>query len=660
MPSFRNSTSAVGQPITAAAVAALAGRMVAPAHFFVGPNLTLEWDHVATEAISWEVFRGRLLDAAHTRQRRTFAAWNVYAVTPQGRAAEPLLSLKWDAACGELHVVRGVESYAWEGYDAGGNVILSRERRKWVRELAATIRPGRLADLGELEDELACRLFLAVVGSSRLPLSSAEAPLTPFSFGELFCCYRPQADPASGPVRGYLELVAQMLGPTLARHERSRLLETFLHAAPAAEMAAATQQWVRRWSELGQAPSDLAALLRTLFNDVSLSPYTDLVDKTLALVQALEACGYFQPADGVDFLGHLLRQVGRHLTGYDLVTFHHRGANYPDALLLDAILAAYLDRVERRPDLFLPVKEDEAEDRRHRLRRRALRQGYLLRRRYEGHPVPDRPTSPGENSRVLPPEHPRVPEEQVLQPGRRARRLYAGDPLDRRLGPDVRALLRQSFTDLEHAEERRELGAALFIDRPLGGGKHPAEPDETLLLASVAYSRLIAEERLRALAAELGLAADAPEVERLRSELHFPGLPLDAIGPAAKPGTVTLADAARSAPDFVFLWTTRAGIDALLRQFDFSPLAEQVDLSFLTAGRVLVARSAQGPGLRLYDEVLRPRLELEAPTADGYEGRAGEEYPAGGLLVVRLWRPLPEQGTEDIDLHGRPVRLPLR
>jgi hypothetical protein len=287
-----------------------------------------------------------------------------------------------------------------------------------------------------------------------------------------------------------------------------------------------------------------------------------------------------------------------------------------------------------------------------------LRQGYLLRRRYEGHPVPDRPTSPGENSRVLPPEHPRVPEEQVLQPGRRSRRLYDGDPLNRRLAPQARALLRQSFIDLEHAEERRELGAALFIDRPLGGGKHPAEPDETLLLASVAFSRSVAAERLRSLAAELGLDVEAPQVERVRSGLDFPGLPLDAIGPAAKPGTVTLADAARAAPDFVFLWTTRAGTAALLRQFDFTPLGEYMDLSFLTAGRVLVARAAQGPGLRVYDEALRPRLELEVPTAEGYVGRAGEECPAGGLLAVRHWRLLADQGTEEIDLRGRPIRLP--
>ena len=69
-----------------------------------------------------------------------------------------------------------------------------------------------------------------------------------------------------------------------------------------------------------------------------------------------------------------------------------------------------------------------------RLRRRALRQAWLIRRRYEGWPVPDLPTSPGENNRVLPPSHPRVPEEQILQPSRRTRRLYADDPLPSHLG----------------------------------------------------------------------------------------------------------------------------------------------------------------------------------------------------------------------------------
>ena len=111
-----------------------------PAHFYVGPDLTLEWEHVAAEEISWEIFRGRLLDPAHTRERRdhsrrgTSIKWGRTA----GRR-KPLLSLKWDAAAGRLYVVRGIDSYVWEGYDSGGGVILSRERRKWVRELVGAV-----------------------------------------------------------------------------------------------------------------------------------------------------------------------------------------------------------------------------------------------------------------------------------------------------------------------------------------------------------------------------------------------------------------------------------------------------------------------------------------------------------------------------------------
>ncbi len=648
---------AAARPLTPDALAALLAEMIRPAHFYAGPGLTLEWAPASRQETSWEVFRGRLLDPAHTRQRRTFTTWDVFAVTPEGRSGEPLLSLKLDETARELHVVRGIDSYVWEGYDAGGSVYLSRERRKWVRELACTIDLHRFRDLGELEDELACALFHAVVGASRLPLSSVEAPLPQFSFGELFHCYRPTAATGDGPLRSWEEMATRMLGPALAWRERARLLETFLHAVPLEAMPAAAGLWVRHWADLGSTPADLAALLRTLFNETSLSPWTDLADKTLAFLRALEESGYFDSAEVIDFLAHLLRQLGRHLTAYDLVTFHHRGANYPDALLLDAVLGAYLDATERHPELFAVADGDDKEaSRRKRLRRRALRQGYLLRRRYEGHPVPDLPTSPGESGRVLPARHPRVPEEQILEPSRRTRRLYAGDPLPAHLGPHARALLRQSWEDLSHPAERRELGMALFVDRPLAAGKHPAEPDGTLLLASAAYSRSVAEERLRALATEVGVDANSPEVEALRVGLDVPGLPLDGIGPAARPGSVTLADARRAAPDFAFLWTTRSSVDALREQYDFTPLGERLNLDFLDTGRALVARSAVGPGVVLYDEALRPQVELEVSLEEGYENRAGQEYPAGGLLAVRLWHPA-DDGMEEIDLQAAPVRL---
>jgi hypothetical protein len=424
--------------------------------------------------------------------------------------------------------------------------------------------------------------------------------------------------------------------------ECTRLLEVLVRATPAEEIPAAAAEFAARWLALGRSEADLLGLLRTLFNEVSLSPYTDFAERILILLHAWE--GPLPSIGVVDFLGHLLRQLGRHLTAYDLVTFHHRGANYPDALLLEVLLRDYLGRIERTPGLLLDGEADSPEELRgKRLRRRALRQGWLLRKRYEGHPVPDLPTSPGENSRVLPASHPRVPEEQITQPGRRRRRLFP-DPLE--LGPAALRALRASALDLEDEAERRELGAALFLDRPFGGAKAPAEPDSTPLLASVAYSRSVAEERLRALAQAVELGEEF--WARVRAGLTLPGLPLERIGGAVRPGTVSLADARRAAADFVFLHSTRAAAQALLERCPPELMARAPDLAILEGRRVLLARSPDGPGLIVYDEALRPRLELEPRLEAGYVSRAGVEWPAAGVQAVRAWA---EDGAER-DLRG--------
>src|SRR5207253_1341389 len=98
--------------------------------------------------------------------------------------------LKLDLSAGVIFIVRGLECYVHEGYDSGAGVILSRERRKWVLELTGTIAPRRFSNLVDVHDELVCQLFHAVVGTSRLPLHSTEAPLPAFSFGDLFYCFR--------------------------------------------------------------------------------------------------------------------------------------------------------------------------------------------------------------------------------------------------------------------------------------------------------------------------------------------------------------------------------------------------------------------------------------------------------------------------------------
>ena len=197
-------------PLSPETIRWLCGEVTRLCHFFTGPNMRLEGEHQPSEESVWEIFQGRLLDPAYTRQRRTFEAWNIYQLAGEGRSAEPLLSLKWDQDAEQIHVVRGIDSYVWEGYDSGGGVYLSRERRKWVRELVGTIELPRFRDLEELRDELICLLFNAVVGTSRLPLAPVETPLPAFSFGELFYCYRSDEPATSKPLCSWEELVQEM------------------------------------------------------------------------------------------------------------------------------------------------------------------------------------------------------------------------------------------------------------------------------------------------------------------------------------------------------------------------------------------------------------------------------------------------------------------
>jgi len=635
MPRFRIPDALPPLPgaIDLPAVRQLCAWALSPCHFHVGRGFALECNHVEAEECSWEIFQGRLLDEKQTRQRRTFESWVAFLKGPDFPGEGPVLSLKLDAPAGRLYVVRGLECYVWEGYDAGANVYLSRERRKWVHELAGVIELERLATREELRDEIVCQLFQAVVGASRLPLTSVEAPLPAFSFGQLLYCCQDKVSVMEPASDRYPELSDRFLAPTLAPRERAKLLETFLHSFALDEAGPAVAYFLGRWTALAWTAAELVALLRLLFNEVSLSPWTDLTARILLFLRFLNDSGFLSDEQMVDFLGNLLIQIVRHLTAYDLTTFHHRGANYPDALLLDLVLKEYLGWMEHRPDLWERPS-----------RRRALRQAWLLRRQLEGHAVPDLPTSPGENNRVLPPSHPRVPEEQLLQLPKRTRRLYEDDPLPAVPGGRLGEVLARSMADLQDLPELRELGLALFLDRPLAPPRPPAAPDGTLLLTSLAFSRGVATQRLRQLE-QWGLLAGVDS--RIQEMERISGLPLERIGGPARPGTVALTDAGRAAGDFVFLRTTSGSIELLLRQFDFTPQVERISVEFLTQKRrALLARSASGPGVVVYDEQLQPRLELLVPSGAEYVSRAGQEYPRQGLLAVPVGKP------------GDPVALP--
>jgi hypothetical protein len=613
-----------------------------PAHFFAGPGIALEWEHPSTEELPWEIFQGRLLERALTRQTRTFEVWNIHTVEGGARSAEPLLAVMLDLAAGELHVTRGLLCYVWEGYHAGDNVYLSRETTRWVRELVGTIPLARLRDSNELRADLTGCLFAAVVGVSRLPLTSVEAPLPAFALGQLAYFYCPQSARDGGPMRSWPDLLAGALTEERSWTEIAKLHEALLRATPAEELDQAAARLVERWRELDYTLDNLLALLRTVFNEISLSPWTDFVKKALRLVNLLVEGGHLGVAEQAEFLGYLLRQLTRHVTAYNLVTFHHRGANYPDALLLDLVLKEYLRLIERHAELFA-----KREGRQGRLLRRALRQGYLLRRHYEGLLVPDAPTSPGENARVLPPPHQRVPLEQIVQVVKRTRRLYQGDPLPGHLGEQSRRVLRQSGEDLRHWEELQELGMAVFIDRPLGVFKAPGESDQTVLLSYAAFSKALAAQRLEQLARDDALGLCAEEVERLREELlawrveDAPWVPLTAVGRETRP-VVSLADALKVSEDFALVHALPRGVREFLRDYDFSELRKRFDLDYLAdSARPLVVRGlprrGEGPLLAVYDFAGRKRLELAIEARQGYVSRGGAEYPGGGLRVLRVW-----------------------
>jgi hypothetical protein len=358
----------------------------------------------------------------------------------------------------------------------------------------------------------------------------------------------------------------------------------------------------------------------------------------------------------------------RHLTAFDLVTFHNQGANYPDALALDTLLATYLSCIAKHPELF--GDQDKVDDsrtaRNHRFRRRALRQACLVRKQYEGLRVPDEPTSPGENLRVLPAGMSHVPDEQLSQPSQRRRELYAGRPLESLLDEVTTAVLRRSMKDLSHDTELRELGMALFLDRPLGALLPPGHVDRTTLLSYEAFSRRIAHQRLEQLTA-WEPTSDAAAFDELRDRLlhlQVSGIPARTLSGVRRPGVVSLEDARLVSDDFLILRTTRRSIDRLWIRYDLQLLAAVApdvtrwlteDPHVLLIRQPADAQESQTSGVALhesatrpehvvlvaYDRNLRPRVELGLEPPDSrlsaYDEVGGEYCLARGLAVRKVW-----------------------
>jgi hypothetical protein len=634
MPRFRPRSTPVppqlAAPPTLLAAGQLIDELMQPGHFFVARSLRLQWIAAKAEDVPWEVFRGRLVDPAHTRQQARLLSWHVVE-----ESGAPLISVRLDVHAGVVHVTRGILCYVWEGYDAGDNVIQSREVQRWITELVGSAELDRFPDLEELRDELVCLIWQAVVGTSRLPLHSVEAPLPAFSFGELHYVYRPSADGTNVPMSSW-DMLDAAGWAQLSRRERAHALESLLRHLNPANVTTSAALVIARRLEAADDVGAITRLLRTMFNEVSLSPYTCLVENTLRFLCDLSYAAVLFPDDYIDFFVRLLCQLCRHLTAYNLITFHHRGANYPDALLVDALLQEYCDVASQIPEYF------RGDTPTHRLRRRALRQARLVRHQYQDHLVPDAPTSPGENVRVISSEQCRVPEEQLLHPHRRHRRLFADSPFPAWLDSMVAPVFVQSLQDLGNPAERIELGIGLFIDRPLGYSKLPGEPDYTPLLAHEAFSRSIARQRLKELATlaqelSLDLPADFfASVEHALDQTPVRGVPAERLAEPARP-TTSLSDVRRVADDFVIVRTMPGGLGEMLGCFALPPGPKPRVVAMI--------ESARGPVLGFFDEEYRLVMEAVVDTSAGFVRRAGIELPVAGLRVLSV------DGTLNVDKY---------
>ena len=235
---------------------------------------------------------------------------------------------------------------------------------------------------------------------------------------------------------------------------------------------------------------------------------------------------------------------------------------------------------------------------------------------------------------------------------------------------------------------------ALYLDRPLGVFKEPAEVDRTPLLSYEAFSLTIAESRLQRLC---GLppggrsGGRAPirsqnELSQLIIRLQkaattYQGIPASQFTAVPRLGPVALEDARRAAADFQFLRTTAVSFQQFLGHFDLDLLKArfpEVAEWLRTAREVLAIREphaveARAAGftiksvLTIFDEWLLRRLVLgmrvptdasKQPAASNlYVEIAGIDLPADGLWVLSVWTQNGDHDGQRHDLTQEPVQL---
>jgi len=630
---------------------------LSPRYFFVAPGGRLRVEFVAAERLPWELHQGQLLPPTVARHEKEFAAWNIWHER-EAKAGGPVISVLHDSVANCLHVVRGFAQRSHVAVETEENVFDTREVDVWARELVSTIELKRLAQLpaglwpADVQAEnlsehnrsrgvtawLKHGLFLAGVGTSPLAITSLESPLAEYAFGQ-FAYLPDDGDAADGAVlETSSELIRRAFELNSETEAGAKALEAGLRTIPAADVESFSREVWDRCRALGGSSKTLTSAIRRLFNDVVLTPYAAFGDRFLAWIGSLHELPDFAEQADVDLIADILSQLVRHLTAYDLVTFHNAGANYPDAIVLDGLLKLYLRRIEQSPGLFAADAPGA------RRRRRGLRQGWLLRRRYEQHPVPDAPTSPGEQLRTAVAADTATLAQQLSDPSTRRRRLFDEDPLEIDDNSAWGRALRESVDDLRHGRELFELGAATYLDRPLGHFKTAGETDRTILLSYVAFSRSIAKHRLRWLASDGGLL-NREMLGRLKEQidaLPVAGRRVTQFMTEPRPGVVCLEDAARAASDFIFVRTTRHSRHRIISDYDFSALAKaapQVFRWLCEDPDVLLIRelSPDGPMLVALDGQAKQRLTIHPANvlddSSHYMEIGGREWIAGGLKL---------------------------
>ena len=253
---------------------------------------------------------------------------------PPADTPDPVLTIRLQPST--LHVTRWLHLRIWEAFDDNGT-IGSRETERWVEELVGTgcarrIPRCRCIDEGSPAARFSRFHWTEPAAFSICPAAASRVltwrnRLLP-SFQESEAC-------VSNPCR----MFDQLFNPTHAPARTNETARAFLRTASTAELQAeAGIAWGR--AQENKPPRTRAkplAPVALMFNETSLTPYT-IRRKTLLFARLLHERRSLTHAAYIGFLLSLVRQTVFHLTAYDLIAFHHQGANYPDALLLDALL----------------------------------------------------------------------------------------------------------------------------------------------------------------------------------------------------------------------------------------------------------------------------------------------------------------------------------